>query len=225
MLDEHPVQPLTTPTDVLTRAIKMVPSVKYALGVAGIGASAVSIKAFSSNVRSTFLMILTMFALMTLLVVFGRVAKLGPNGLRVPAIFLTWTVLLFYVGSGALMVSSVFFKWPEPLPILLDRAFGAGLGSGRPSDWGPALSSISYPVLIRVQDEDTHEPVVNALIYVDRNGREVCPKQMSRLNEPFQCRLPEGDYTFVVSYKGQARTQPVKLRAPGANISIGVPVL
>jgi len=97
----------------LRAAIKAVPQVKWALGVAGIMMALALGKAYFSSIREAVVGTLAMLVLMSLLVIFAALSKSGPSVLRLPVLFVTWVVLVLFLATAVLTVSSVFFSWPR----------------------------------------------------------------------------------------------------------------
>jgi hypothetical protein len=108
---------------ILTEAIKAVPAVKYALGVAGIMAALALGTALFKTPQAALLGAVPMLILMVLLLVFAAGARLK-GALRLPALFLTWAVLILFVAATALTVSSVFFSKPRPFQDLITELAG-----------------------------------------------------------------------------------------------------
>ena len=111
------------PFEVLRVAIKAVPAVKYALGVAGVMAALAIGRAFFSSTHVALIGALSMLGLMVLLLVFSAASKLGPRFLQLPALVLTWAILIIFVLCASLTVTSAFFEWPKPLPDLIGANF------------------------------------------------------------------------------------------------------
>jgi|SRR5580704_2602516 hypothetical protein len=120
-----------SPFEVVRAGIAAVPAVRYALGIAGIMAALALGKAFFSTAKAAILASLVMLCLMTLLLIFSTATRVGPTFLRVPALVLTWAVLILFVASSVLTVSSVFFGWPQRFPILV-RTILNPTGDGQP---------------------------------------------------------------------------------------------
>jgi hypothetical protein len=107
------------PMTVLKEAIKAVPAVKYALGVAGLGAVVAIIAGFNIDFRVAVFGILIIFVLMFGLLVFAKATE-TPKGpapgqqfnWRGPAMFLTWSFMIIIVVSVSLFVTSFFFGLP-----------------------------------------------------------------------------------------------------------------
>jgi hypothetical protein len=104
---------LIAPISVLRAGIKAVPAVKYALGIAGIGAALAISSTFFTTTAAALTGIGLMLPLMVLLVIFASIAGLARKELRRPALVFTWSILIIFLGSVGLFVSSVFFKWPR----------------------------------------------------------------------------------------------------------------
>jgi hypothetical protein len=104
---------------VLNTAIRAVPSVKFARGVAGIAAAAaVTIGFFWGNMAVAFTSVLLMFPFMVLLLVFSAATKLGRK-LEAPALFLTWAMVGLVVISAACTTGFVFTGYPKAFGALL----------------------------------------------------------------------------------------------------------
>jgi ABC-type phosphate/phosphonate transport system substrate-binding protein len=109
------------PFRILRDAIKAVPAVKYALGVAGIAATVAIV--FSLGIRPEVALwgVLVTFVLMAILVVFAKLSAMPGTPFRLPALVLTWYSLAQLIVATGLMNSSVFFKWPLDLSSLIVR--------------------------------------------------------------------------------------------------------
>jgi PDZ domain len=97
---------------VLNKAIKAVPAVKYALGVAGIVAAVAIVGLLGISYAAAGIGVVVMFVLMTTLVVFARITTVPTAALRIPALVFTWFALLLTMATACLLFSSVFFKKP-----------------------------------------------------------------------------------------------------------------
>lgn len=102
---------MTTPLSILHESIKAVPAVKYALGVAGIASVIAIIRSLKIDFNIAALGIIVMLVLMTILVIFARLTKLAPADLRLPALVLTWSALLFMIAVAFGMLFTVFLDW------------------------------------------------------------------------------------------------------------------
>ena|ERR1035437_652553 len=105
---------------VLKAAIKAVPAVKYALGVAGIMAAAAIGIGFFQSPAAAFLSAGAMLILMVLLVVFAAIAA-SPSALKMPAMFLAWVLVLLFSMCSLMTVTSVFLDRPKKFPDLVLR--------------------------------------------------------------------------------------------------------
>jgi len=117
-------KPSLEPFGVVRAAMRAVPAVKYALGVAGVMAALAIGRTFFSSSRAAIFGALCMLGLMVLLLVFSASTKLAPRFLQLPALVLTWAILVIFVLSGSLFAASVFFEWPKPFPILVHAILG-----------------------------------------------------------------------------------------------------
>lgn len=134
------------PIKVVREAINAVPAVKYALGIAGVAASLALAAAFFSNTRAALFGVAAMLVLMTLLVIFAVLTKLAKQELRIPALVLTWTVLLVFVGSTILTFTSVFFSRPKPFSTLMQEVSGASIKETNGADTPIDSSAINIRV-------------------------------------------------------------------------------
>lgn len=100
-------------------AIRAVPAVRFALGVAGVIAAFSLVIAFVGSPKAALFAFGLMLGLMTLLLLFALVARTAGAYLHRPALFLVWSVTLLFVVSSALTVTSVFFDWPKPFEDLV----------------------------------------------------------------------------------------------------------
>jgi hypothetical protein len=101
-----------SPYRVLNDALKAVPAVKYALGVAGVIAAIALAAVFRMDYRVAFFGAIVMFVLMVLLVVFARLTRTAPKHFIAPVVVLLWSFLLLSIGTACLLFTSVFFKIP-----------------------------------------------------------------------------------------------------------------
>jgi hypothetical protein len=117
------------PFGLLTAAIRAVPAVKWALGVAGVAAALALSTSFIGSMSAALLGSLAMVGLMTLLVIFAAMSRLGPL-VKAPALVLTWTVLILTSLSSLLTFSCIFFEWPKKFPELVASLTISGKAAG-----------------------------------------------------------------------------------------------
>jgi len=105
-----------TPNTVLKTAIRAVPAVKYALGVAGV-LSVVAIVTLGWRLDPSVAVFGTvlMFVLMTVLLVFTRIVAANAAVFILPVLWFVWSSTLLCIGTAILLFMSVFFKWPMNL--------------------------------------------------------------------------------------------------------------
>jgi hypothetical protein len=103
------------PKGILDKAIKAVPAVKYALGIAGIVAAIAIVASMHISYALAALGTVIMLILMTVLVVFARVAKSTSVRMQAPALVFTWFALLLTMATAFLLFTSVFFGAPVDL--------------------------------------------------------------------------------------------------------------
>lgn len=100
--------------NLLREAIKAIPAVKYALGVAGIGAAVALIAGFRVDYRVAVFGTIIMFVLMFVLVIFSWFSKHAGHGVRYLAFTLAWLFVVSISITSILLTSSFFFQWPRP---------------------------------------------------------------------------------------------------------------
>src|SRR5258708_10088240 len=109
-------EPMPEPTDLslgalLKQAIKAVPSVKWAVGVGGIAAVIAIVTKFQTDLRAAVLDVVVMLVLMTMLVIFSKVARQKESQFRIPVAIFTWFCLLLFISTGVtIFVNSIHQK-------------------------------------------------------------------------------------------------------------------
>lgn len=116
MADSSKKPDALNPITVLREAIRAVPAVKYALGIAGIvSAIAIVIGGFRIDLRIAIFGTVIMFVLMTVLVLFARLSTTSHHALGIAVIVLVWFSLLLTMSTATGLFTSVFFHWPLDL--------------------------------------------------------------------------------------------------------------
>ena len=110
------------PPNILRKAIKLVPAVKYALGVAGIVAAVAIIIGFAVDLHVAVVGGLLVFLGMAVLLLFAKVAGLPATKFRGPGLVLIWSVTLLVVLTGVTLFACVFLRFPLDLGHWLDPA-------------------------------------------------------------------------------------------------------
>jgi hypothetical protein len=111
------------PYRVLQDAIRAVPAVKYALGVAGIVSVIAIISAFRLDLRIAGFGTVITFVLMVTLVIFAKLTTIAPRHFVAPVLVLMWSFLALTIFSALLLFSSVFFGRPIDLVGMLKPVF------------------------------------------------------------------------------------------------------
>jgi hypothetical protein len=106
---------ISIPLEVLREAIRAVPAVKYALGIAGIIAVIAIVKGFNLDFRIAGFGTIIMLLLMTVLVVFARLTKTAPGPFVVPVAIFTWFAISMTMTVATLLLTSVFWQKPVDL--------------------------------------------------------------------------------------------------------------
>lgn len=104
-----------SPLKILKEAIRAVPAVKYALGVAGIAAAVAIIAGFKIDYRVAVLGTIIMFVLMFVLVIFSSFARTAATATKPLALSLAWSFVLLTIATSAFIFTGFFFSWPRPL--------------------------------------------------------------------------------------------------------------
>jgi hypothetical protein len=104
---------LSSPASILKQAIKAVPAVKYALGIAGIVASIAIISSFHIGLKVALLGTVVMLILMTVLVIFARLAAEKGPILHYPALAFAWGSLILVMAVAIAFFTSVVWGTPK----------------------------------------------------------------------------------------------------------------
>lgn len=149
---------MTMPYDILKDAIKAVPAVKYALGVAGVISAVAIVAAFRLDPGVAVLGTVLMLVLMTVLVVFAKLSALKASALFRPAMALTWFSLILLMATSTVMFTSVFFRWPLDLSSWLSASANVS-PAGPASMLDPRLDDPVPIQTLDAQGEFYMEPV------------------------------------------------------------------
>ena len=130
--------------ELLREAVKAVPAVKWALGIGGIASVVAIVAAFGLDLRVVGLGVVIMIPLMMLLVLFARAASLTGKAMRIPALVLTWFVLIVFMAVSATLVTSVFLD----RPVRLRHWFGDTAGSETAASKTVVIMDSSLPGVV-----------------------------------------------------------------------------
>jgi hypothetical protein len=100
------------PQNILASAIRKVPAVRYALGVAGVAAAVALILGLLRDIRIAFFGIAFAFALMVVLLIFSHMVQDLP-GKRWMAAFLAWIVITLFSAMLITTFTSIVFGFPQ----------------------------------------------------------------------------------------------------------------
>jgi hypothetical protein len=104
------------PLDILKDAIKAVPAVRYALGIAGIAAVIAIVAGFQIDYRVAVLGVIIILVLMFGLVVFAWFAEHSTDSaIRPLSLFLAWVAVLLVSATGVCIFTGFFWGKPRPL--------------------------------------------------------------------------------------------------------------
>ena len=109
--------------ELLQQAIRAVPAVRYALGVAGIGAALALIAGLRIDLRIAGFGIPIMLVLMIVLLLFAYLST-ATSALRTPAIIFMWFSVCITMATVFLLFTSFFFGSPIDFKAMLTAATG-----------------------------------------------------------------------------------------------------
>ena len=105
-----------SPYRLLKDAVKAIPELKYALGVAGIAAVVAIVAGFGIDFRIAVFGTLIIIGLMFVLLIFSRfAARTNSSRLLLQALILTWAFTILTIVALTLLLTSFFFSWPQDL--------------------------------------------------------------------------------------------------------------
>lgn len=125
-----------TPSEILKDAIRAVPAVKWALGVAGIAAAVTIVAGFSIDYKVAVLGSIVMFGLMFGLVTFSWFVSNSPQSIKLLALTLAWTFVILICATSICIFTGFFIGKPRPL------GFYVGSASPSPSPVQLAITRI-----------------------------------------------------------------------------------
>lgn len=204
---------LWNPLETLKAAIRAVPPVKYALGVAGVISVIAIVRSFGIDFKNAAVGAVVVFALMTLLVVFASISKTPQDDMRLPAMVFTWFVLVMVMAVSVAMFYLVFWKHS----IDLSAIFGH---SDKPVDQSPAPQKpvespksdvAEKPDLPKLCDRTAtpficqYPPIPGGYMVLDKDGMAVsAPPPAGPENFSIVANLPRpGKYYVSINWAGQ----------------------
>lgn len=110
-----------SPIKLLREAIKAVPALKYALGVAGLVAVVAIVGAFRVSPAIAVMGSVITLVLMVALLIFAKLTKTAKKHFLLPAMVLMWSFLLLVIAAASLLFTSTFFGWPMKFSALPHR--------------------------------------------------------------------------------------------------------
>jgi hypothetical protein len=127
-----------SPTQILREAIRAVPVIKYALGIAGIAAAMAVILSFQTSFLQFALATTIMFVLMSVLMVLAKAWR--SVDFRRPLLTFVWFSVIYVMSASTAIFTSFFFDAPLSLKsVVQSRAVpvppatgGRTYGDGRP---------------------------------------------------------------------------------------------
>lgn len=103
------------PFKLIQEAIKAVPAMRYALGVAGIVAVVALVATFRLDPKVAVFGAIITLGLMVALVIFAKLSTIAPKYFLKPVLVMMWAFLVLVIAQAALLFSAVSFKQPKPL--------------------------------------------------------------------------------------------------------------
>jgi len=98
----------------LSEAVKKVPSIRYAQGVAGVGAAAAIVyTAFRGDARAAVLGTVITIGLMIVLLIFARLTQTKSKNVLYAGILGMWVILGLFLATAIGLWTSFFFGWPQ----------------------------------------------------------------------------------------------------------------
>ncbi len=123
ILLKHTINKMSlNPLPLIKAAIKAVPAVKYALGLAGIVAVLYIILTFRIDPSITLWGTLCIFFLMFVLLLFAKISENSPKFFNGPGKMVIYAVSFLFVLALTFLLTTTFFKWPQELRSILQRS-------------------------------------------------------------------------------------------------------
>lgn len=101
-----------SPLAIIDKAIKEVPAVKYALGVAGVSAAVAIITFLIGKSTTSIFMLGAVFIGMILLFLFSTLINSPSASNQIAGYFLIWAVLLFFITFLIFTITAIAKGWP-----------------------------------------------------------------------------------------------------------------
>lgn len=149
------------PAKMIARALRAVPETRWAVAVGGLLAVVAIGASMFSDWRVGVVGVAILFFFMVLFVGFARLSKSDSKGTRVASLLLVWGVVVMFLGTAFLTITSVFFGWPQNLTSVFGESRNSHLApvsSGaflsytlREEEWVPEL-----PTKIEVSSANLH---------------------------------------------------------------------
>jgi hypothetical protein len=147
-VNARPTSPPTvrslSPIGVLNAALRAVPALKYALGVAAIALLGAFVIGVLGDVRAAIIIIGAMFVGMLLLFVFARLTVSESSAITSAGVFLLWVTILFFCAFLILITTAVSVGWPPTIvkivhgqepPVSRDSVVGRWRGPTTDIEW------------------------------------------------------------------------------------------
>jgi hypothetical protein len=103
------------PIQLLKDAIRAVPAVRYALGVAGVASVIAIIAGFQIDYKVAVFGTIIIFGLMFILLIFSGFASSASSNVKPLALTLAWGFVVLTISASLFLLSSYFFQWPRSL--------------------------------------------------------------------------------------------------------------
>jgi len=103
------------PLEILREAIKKVPALRYALGVAGIVAVVAIVASFQLDPKVAVFGAIITLVLMVGLVIFAKLTTAAKKHFLTPVLVMMWSFLVLIIVLATLLLTAVSFRWPTGL--------------------------------------------------------------------------------------------------------------
>jgi hypothetical protein len=140
-------------TRVLEDAIRAVPAVRYALGVAGVGAAGSLLLGFATSIQIAVFGVPVFLVLMVGLLLFAGLTKAGPGILHGPMMVMVWVFTLLICAALVLLFTGWAFNWPPAVSQMIYAATPAPLAAPTSTYNLPSGLTFTQVVWMFVKDE------------------------------------------------------------------------
>jgi hypothetical protein len=175
------------PFTLLKNAVKAVPAIKYALGVAGVASVVAIVLGLKLKPEIAVFGSLTVIGLMFVLVVFAGFAREQTNAIMWPAKVLVWFYTIAVIVTTTLFITSYF--WQSPMSF--QKNPGGGLDTTHSA---PPATGDPIPVTLTAVYRGSLKPV-NQTIFTVRDSHQTIVQETLPVHDgTASFELPPGEY-------------------------------